>query len=452
MLGERVVGGSTLPTPITDIIRLKRDGAVLSAADITRMVTAITDGSASEGQAAAFTMAVCIRGMSDAECTALTGAMARSGETLDWSGVELHGPRLDKHSTGGVGDKVSLVLAPLLAACGAHVPMVSGRGLGHTGGTLDKLESIPGYRIAVDPARFMQVTATAGCAIVGASSHMAPADKRLYAIRDVTATVESLPLVIASILSKKLAANVEALIMDVKVGSGTFYAELPQARALAKSLVRVARAADLPVAAWITDMNQVLGQAAGSALEVAEAIAILRGEQVDERLLQVILALGVKALLMGRLASSEAEAEGMLRARLADGSSAERFAAMVHALGGPGDVVERSHQLLPAAPCVADVPADKAGTVCAIDVRALGAAIVAMGAGRQHPSDVIDHRAGIDKTLAIGEEVAIGQPLARVHAGSEADVRRAAQTVQDAYVIDTAGSATAVAPLMEYIA
>ncbi|MGF1609419.1 MAG: thymidine phosphorylase, partial [Kiloniellales bacterium] len=294
-----------------EIIRRKRDGAALSEAEIAFMVEGLTSGALSEGQAAAFAMAVFFRGMERRECVALTKAMTRSGSMIDWSG--LGRPVLDKHSTGGVGDKVSLMLAPLLAACGAAVPMISGRGLGHTGGTLDKLEAIPGYDTTPGLERLRTVVAEAGCAIIGQTAELAPADRRLYAIRDVTATVESVPLITASILSKKLAAGLDGLVMDVKVGNGAFMAEPAAARELAESLVAVAGAAGLPTVALITDMNQVLGRSAGNALEVREAIDYLTGASRDPRLHEVTLALAVEALLLGGLAGDAETAQELLR-------------------------------------------------------------------------------------------------------------------------------------------
>ena len=307
--------GSTAFLP-QEIIRRKRDGGALGDDEIAFFVRGLTDGSIAEGQVAAFAMAVFFRGMAMGERVALTRAMAQSGRTLDWSGADLPGPVLDKHSTGGVGDKVSLMLAPLLAACGAAVPMISGRGLGHTGGTLDKLDSIPGYRTAPDLALFRKVVAEAGCAIIGQTADLAPADRRLYAIRDVTATVELIPLITASILSKKLAAGLQGLVMDVKFGSGAFMAEPERARELAESIAAVATGAGLPTTALLTDMNQVLGRTAGHALEVREAIDWLTGKARDRRLDEVTLALGAELLLLGRLAArSASEAQRKLVGR-----------------------------------------------------------------------------------------------------------------------------------------
>ncbi|MFO1062181.1 MAG: thymidine phosphorylase, partial [Dongiaceae bacterium] len=305
-----------------EIIRRKRDGLALAEAEIEFLVRGLTDGSIGDAQIAAFAMAVFHKGMTRDECVALTRAMTRSGTVIDWSGTKLPGPRLDKHSTGGVGDKVSLMLAPLVAACGAAVPMISGRSLGHTGGTLDKLESIPGYDATPGLARFKAVVAEAGCAVIGQTAELAPADRRLYALRDVTATVESIPLITASILSKKLAAGLDGLVMDVKFGSGAFAAAEPMARALAESIVAVATGAGLPTTALLTDMNQVLGLTVGNALEIRETVDYLTGARREPRLHGVVLALGAEMLLLGGLAPDRAAAGRRLEAALADGGAA----------------------------------------------------------------------------------------------------------------------------------
>ncbi|MGH2803968.1 MAG: thymidine phosphorylase, partial [Thermoleophilaceae bacterium] len=293
---------------IPELIRRKRDGAELRDEEIGFLVAGIADGSVSDAQVGALAMAVVLRGMTAEERIALTGHMTRSGEVLDWSDAGLPGPALDKHSTGGVGDKVSLLLAPIVAACGGAVPMISGRGLGHTGGTLDKLEAIPGYDTAPDPAAFRRAVARAGCAIVGQTAALAPADRRLYAIRDATGTVESIPLIVASILSKKLAAGLTALVMDVKVGSGAFLPGRDAARELAEAIVEVARGNGLPTAALLTDMDRVLGRTAGNAVEVREAIGALTGAETDERLREVTLALSAELLVLGGVATDTAEA------------------------------------------------------------------------------------------------------------------------------------------------
>ena len=408
-----------------EIIRIKRDGGALQPAHIEAFVAGLVDGSWSEGQAAAMAMAMFLEGLSDAETVALTLAMKASGEVLDWAASKLPGPVLDKHSTGGVGDKVSLMLAPIMAACGAVVPMISGRGLGHTGGTLDKFDSIPGYQTAPKLATLRQALAAAGCAIIGQTAELAPADRRLYAIRDVTATVESIPLITASILSKKLAAGLQGLVIDVKCGNGAFADSTEMALALARSLVEVANGAGLPTRALVTDMNQVLGHAAGNALEVLEAVAFLRGEHQAPRLLQVTRLLCAELLQIGRLAADGPAALARVDAVLADGSALEHFARMVAALGGPTDFCERAAQYLPAAPVQHELPSPRAGWVQAKATRDIGLAVVELGGGRRRAADPIDHRVGFSGLVSLGQRVERGEPLARVHAADEASAAAA---------------------------
>ena len=415
-----------------EIIRRKRDGAALSRAEIESMVAATVNGEASDSQLAAFAMAVLLNGMSRRETTELTSAMANSGDTIDWRQQELGGPRVDKHSTGGVGDKVSLILAPMLAACGVFVPMVSGRGLGHTGGTLDKLEAIPGYQVEPPQSRFARCVQRAGCAIVGASPSLAPADRRLYAIRDVTATVESTPLIVSSILAKKLAVGLDALVLDVKAGTGAFCADLATAMDLAGELAAVATAAGVPTRSVVTDMSQVLGTTAGNALEVGEALACLRGERTDSRLLEVTLALGTEVLVLGGLAQSGGQAREQLTRTIESGCAADRFARMVAELGGPLDFVERADRYLNRTEVVEPVFPDRPGRVCSIDVRSLGMAIVTLGGGRTHPEDQVDHRVGMSELAGIGEHVDRARPLALVHAADGPSARACAAAVRRA--------------------
>ncbi|NDZ15184.1 thymidine phosphorylase [Variovorax sp. WS11] len=416
-----------------EVIRAKRDRHALAPAQIEAFVRGLIDGSWSEGQAAALSMAILLNGMDPGECVALTRAMTHSGEVLRWP--DMPGPVLDKHSTGGVGDKVSLMLAPIVAACGGVVPMISGRGLGHTGGTLDKLESLPGYGVEPSRETLLAVLRDAGCAIVGAGPTLAPADKRLYAIRDVTATVESVPLITASILSKKLAAGLQGLVLDVKVGNGAFMPGLDDARALAGSLVAVASGAGLPAQALITDMNQVLGHSAGNAVEVREAIDFLSGVEREPRLLEVTLALAARLLCLGGLAAGMPEARAQALRALDSGAAAERFARMVAGLGGAGDL-RQAVQQLPAAPVQCDVPALQDGVLAATDVRAIGLAIVALGGGRRRAGDRIDTRVGLTQVLPLGASVRKGQPLARVHAASQGDAEAAVAALQAAMHID----------------
>lgn len=433
-----------MPLP-AEVIRAKRLGQALGEAQIEAFVQGLTDRSWSEGQIAALAMAICLNGMDRAETVALTRAMTRSGTVLDWSRERLPGPVVDKHSTGGIGDKVSLLLAPIVAACGGVLPMVSGRGLGHTGGTLDKLEALPGYTVAPPRATLRRVLREAGCAIVGASTRLAPADRRLYAIRDVTATVESVALITASILSKKLAAGVRALVMDVKVGNGAFCPTLPEARALARSLVEVARGAGLPTRALVTDMSQCLGQAAGNALEVQECLALLAGAPGEPRLMEVTLALCAELLHLAGLAESIDDGRRRAREALAGGAAAERFARMVAALGGPRDVFAWQ---APAAPLIRPLPAPRDGVLAAMDTRALGLVIVALGGGRARPGDPIDPRVGLSKVLPLGTRVRAGEPLLRVHAARAADWEAVQPALAAALCIDDEAAPPA-APVIE---
>ncbi|WP_299620482.1 thymidine phosphorylase [Pelagibius sp.] len=418
-----------------EVIRCKRDGESLTETQIADFVAGIADQSIGEGQVAAFAMAVFLKGMSRQEAVALTRAMTRSGQQLSWDALDLPGPCLDKHSTGGVGDKVSLILGPLLAACGAFVPMISGRGLGHTGGTLDKLDSIPGYDTAPDVEVFRRAVKDAGCAIIGQTGDLAPADRRLYAIRDVTATVESIPLITASILSKKLAAGLQGLVMDVKTGSGAFAAREEDARALAESIVAVAGGAGLPTTALITDMSQPLGTTAGNALEVAEAVEVLKVSGADPGLLEVVLMLAAEMLLLGGLAAGPEDAAELAVTALTSGRAAERFGAMVAALGGPTDFVERAADYLPEAPVQRPVPAPSAGQLVACDTRAVGLAVVELGGGRRRVEDRIDYTVGFSDLVALGSAVNAGDPLGVVHAANAEAAEAASRCLQDAFVI-----------------
>ncbi|MBB2898068.1 thymidine phosphorylase [Pseudomonas sp. AS2.8] len=429
-----------------EVIRQKRDGLELSAADLQRLVSGIVDDSLGEGQIAAFAMATLLRGMTAAERTALTLAMRDSGQVLHW---DLPGPVVDKHSTGGVGDLTSLVLAPLLAACGCHVPMISGRGLGHTGGTLDKLESIPGYRIRPGLVRFRQVVAEVGCAIVGPDADLAPADRRLYAIRDVTATVESVDLITASILAKKLAAGLDVLVMDVKTGGGAFMAEQEAALRLADSIVEVAEAAGVRTRALVTDMSQPLARSAGNALEVEEAIALLTGEVRSERLWQVIQALAGEALQLAGLASDAMAAERLVLEAWQSGAALARFAAMNLALGGPSDLTERPWQHLPRAPVVRAVYPARPGWVQQVDTRALGLLVVELGGGRQRPEDEVDPAVGLADLALPGERVAQDRPLGLVHARDTASAARAVAQLQAAYVLGEERLAERAPPVLD---
>ena len=411
-----------------EIIRRKRDGEALSAEEIAFMVAGISDDSLSEGQIAAFAMATFFKGMTTDERVALTKAMTNSGTVLDWGDAGLPGPALDKHSTGGVGDKVSLILAPIVAACGGAVPMISGRGLGHTGGTLDKLDSIPGYDTAPSLEKFRAVVASAGCAIIGQTADLAPADRRLYAIRDVTATVESIPLITASILSKKLAAGLDGLVMDVKFGSGAFMADREKAEELASAIVSVANGAGLPCRALLTDMNQVLGSTAGNALEVRESIDFLTGRARDPRLLQVTVALAAEMLVVGGV-MDETTAPLAIKGALESGTAAERFAQMVAELGGPTDLLEKPDAYLPRAPVRRTVIAPRRGYLSNLDVRQMGVAVLELGGGRRRAEDKIDYAVGLSHVAPIGTRTGPRVPMAVIHAADEASAERAEKRI-----------------------
>ena len=432
-----------------ELIRIKRDGGVLSSDDIARFVAGITDGSVGEGQIAAFAMAVFFNDMTMDERVALTRAMCRSGSVLQWKGI-VDRPVVDKHSTGGVGDTVSLLLAPLVAACGAAVPMISGRGLGHTGGTLDKLATIPGYDATPSSARFQQVVREVGCAIVGQTGDLAPADARIYATRDVTATVESIALITASILSKKLAAGLDALVMDVKVGSGAFMPTLAKARELAAGIAEVGRGAGLATTALLTAMDQPLAPCAGNAIEVRCVVDLLAGRSTPDDgvqpLIDVTMALGVEMLRSAGLATDDAQARAALHAALHSGRAAEHFARMVVALGGPADLLEAPDRHLALAPCRRVVHAPSDGIVQTIDVRGLGLAVVALGGGRQRADDVIDPAVGLRALAPLGRAVKAGDPIAIVEARTESDADHAQTLVAACYTVGEGSAAEAALP------
>ena len=416
-----------------ELIRAKRQGQVLDEGVLRDFITGITSGEVSDAQIGAFTMAVHFRGMNIAEQAALTLAMRDSGRCLSWS--DLDGPVLDKHSTGGVGDLVSLVLAPMLAACGAYVPMISGRGLGHTGGTLDKLESIPGFMVNPSRQLFSRTVHTTGLAMTGQGSDLAPADGRIYAIRDVTATVDSIPLIVASILSKKLAEGLDALVLDIKTGNGAFMNERNRARDLAANLVEVSATAGLPCRVVITDMNQPLAHSAGNSLEVCEAIQFLKGEFQQSRLAEVVLSLGCELLILGDLASTSKAARKMLNSVLESGSAAEHFARMVSMQGGPSDLFEQTVNYFAPAPVIRPLAAAKDGCIEYIDTRSVGLLVVTLGGGRSSMGDSIDHRVGLSRLCSVGDRVDRGDPLLTIHAADENAWQEAAATLNEAIVI-----------------
>ncbi|MDP9838538.1 thymidine phosphorylase [Neorhizobium huautlense] len=431
-----------------EIIRRKRDGETLAADEIAAFIRAMSEDRISEGQVAAFAMAVFFRGMSRDETIALTLAMRDSGDVLSWGDIAR--PIADKHSTGGVGDNVSLMLAPIVAACGLAVPMISGRGLGHTGGTLDKLEAIPGYSIMPEETLFRRTVDEVGCAIIGQTADLAPADRRLYAIRDVTATVESVPLITASILSKKLAAGLQTLVMDVKVGNGAFMNSLADAEILARSLVDVANGAGVKTSALITDMNQPLADAAGNALEIVNCVDFLRGDKAGTRLETVVLAFAAEMLVQSGTAGSLSDGEQAARSALESGRAADVFGRMVHALGGPSDFLERSQDYLPAAPVQFAVPAVRDGYLARYDTRALGMAVVELGGGRRRAADAIDHRVGLNGLMPLGTEIAKGEPIAFVHAANEKDAVRIVADVAQFFTIEDDAPAQA-SPVLKRI-
>ena len=404
-----------------EVIRKKRDGATLTREEIGFLVGGITDGGLSDAQVGALAMAFFLKGLDAEERLHLTTAMRDSGSVMTW---DLDRPVLDKHSTGGVGDKVSLMLAPILAACGAAVPMISGRGLGHTGGTLDKLDSIPGYVSTPATEVIRRVVQDVGCAIVGQTSDLAPADKRLYATRDATGTVESIPLIVASILSKKLAEGLDALVLDVKTGSGAFMAAHEDAKALAQALTEVANGAGVNTVALITDMNEVLGTTAGNALEVREAVDYLTGAAREPRLHEVTTSLAAAVLVQARLASDDEDAHAQVDEVLESGAAAEVFGAMVSALGGPADFVE--NPALPSASVTRPVAPERPGYVTSMDTRAVGLVVTGLGGNRRREDDQIDYGVGLSQVTPIGAEVGPDRPLALIHARGDASAAEAA--------------------------
>ena len=424
------------------IVRI-RDGGIPSAEELAWFAKGLATGEVTDAQGGAFAMAVLLKGLGEEGRVALTRAMRDSGRVLSW---DLDGPVLDKHSTGGIGDCVSLLLAPALAACGAYVPMISGRGLGHTGGTLDKLEAIPGLRTGLGEDQLRRQMRDIRCAIVSASRDIAPADRRLYAIRDVTGTVESIDLITASILSKKLAAGLEALVLDVKCGSGAFMKTLEAAEALARALVSTAQGAGCMTSALITDMSQPLATAAGNALEVIEVMETLTGTSVNAALWDITVALGGEALALGGIAADALDGEGRITQALESGAAADAFGRMVAAQGGPADFVDRWPDRLPAATVIREVPSPGRGFVSAIDGERLGLAVVRLGGGRQREGDRINPSVGLSDLAGIGEEIGMGDPLAMVHAATEAQAEEAIRAVQAAYVL--AGTAPEEPPLI----
>jgi len=431
----------------TDVIRTKRDGGMLSDAQIQFFVDGLADNSIPAEQVSALAMAVFLNSMTFEEAGQLTRRMAVSGAVLDWEKEDLGGPVVDKHSTGGVGDKVSFMLAPIAAACGCFVPMISGRGLGHTGGTTDKAESIPGYNPTPDFELFRRTVKNVGCAIIGQTGELAPADRRFYSIRDVTATVESVPLITASILSKKIAAGLQGLVSDVKVGSGAFMKTPQQARELADSLIGTADKAGLKSHALITDMNEVLGTTAGNAVEIRESILYLRNEVREPRLDEVVMSLCAEMLLIGGLAGDRKSARQQCEDALSSGKAAEKFSEMTTALGGPKDFVDNYDNYLVKAPVIRELHAS--GVVVSVDTRAVGNAIIELGGGRRKVGDVLDLSVGFTDMAPIGTQLDKERPLAVIHAASDADADSAAGNLLRAF--ELGNSAPAVRPVIHEI-
>lgn len=416
-----------------EIIRKKRNKQPLTNEEINEFIAGVTNGTIVDAQIAALTMAIFLNGMTKEETSALTLAMRDSGDVLKWN--DLNGPVVDKHSSGGVGDKVSLMLAPMIAACGGYVPMISGRGLGHTGGTLDKFDSIPGYQTAPTNDIFRQTVKNVGCAIIGQTGNLAPADKKIYAIRDVCATVESVNLITASILSKKLAAGLDCLVMDLKCGNGAFMDSLEHAEELASSIVRVANTAGTKTKAVITDMNQVLGKNVGNALEMAEAVEYLKGNNIDYRLHEVTMELCSELLISAKISNSLKEAKSKLQQALTFGIALEKFAQMVSALGGPHDFCDNPWKYLPKAKIIKPVFASKSGFISAMNTREIGLSIIELKGGRTAPEQKLDYATGYTDFCQIGDAVDNKTPLAIIHAQNEEDYNRAAQNLINSIII-----------------
>jgi len=419
------------------IIEKKRDGHALNEAEIRDFVAGYTDGTIPAYQMSALAMAIYFQGMDFDEVTLLTDAMMRSGQLLDLSGLGM--PTADKHSTGGIGDKVSLILAPIVAACGVGVPMLSGRGLGITGGTLDKLESIPGYQTDLSTDRFMEVLAQVGCSIIGQTAELAPADKKLYALRDVTATVPSIPLISASIMSKKLAEGAETLVLDVKWGRGAFMQTRPRAAELARTMVEIGTRMGRRMVAVLTDMNQPLGRTAGNALEVVESIEALQGRGPTD-LMEVTELLSAWMIHLSGKAATLPEAARMVRATLDSGRAWDTFVQMVQAHGG--DTTALSKDGLPRARRQLPIPAPTGGIVTAVDADAIGRAVLILGAGRQQVTDPVDHAVGLADLVKVGDTLTPGEPLCNLHLNDEANLAEATALVHRAIEVGS----TAVTP------
>ena len=415
-----------------ELILKKRLGKELTENEINWFISNLASNHLSEGQIAALAMAICLKGMTFEERVQLTLAMKNSGKTLSWN---LPGPIIDKHSTGGVGDTVSLILAPVLAACGAYVPMISGRGLGHTGGTLDKFDSIPGYNTSPNEALLRRVVSKVGCAIIGQTNELAPADKRLYAIRDVTGTVESIDLITASILSKKLAAGLEGLVIDVKCGNGAFMKDFNEASNLAKSLVTVSNKSGCKTTALVTDMNQPLSQSIGNSLEVLAAIDILKGSSKDYRLLEVSNSLGVSILCSSNICKNKKEAQSLISSVLSSGKAAEKFSQMISELGGANDFFEKPKNYLTPSNIQKNICCKKSGYVKKINTKNLGNILILLGGGRQKVDDDIDFSVGMKLLIELGTYVEKNQPICTLYARDQESFNIAEKEIIESFEI-----------------
>jgi len=417
-----------------EIIRRKRDKEVLSKEEISLFVKGLTDGSFSDSQIAAMSMAIFLNGMEPEETVNLTEAMTTSGDTINWTSVVDTDLVCDKHSTGGVGDKTSIILAPILAACGLFVPMISGRGLGHTGGTLDKFDSIPGYNTQPDLDTFKTVVKEVGCAIIGQTENLAPADKKLYSIRDIVGTVESLPLITSSILSKKIASGLKALVLDVKVGNGSFNSTIDIARELSHSLVKVAQGAGLQCEAIVTDMNQVLGKSAGHILEISECINFLKNQEKETRLKKITYELIASILMMSQKLSKE-DAFEKIDSVMSNGRAAEKFEKMVHALGGPSDILSTHEKHLEISAIKKDIFSTKSGWLEKIKTRDLGLILIELGGGRKQVTDKINFNVGYNNVLRVGDKVESSLPLVTVYVKSESDYENVRKKIEECFII-----------------
>lgn len=427
-----------------EVIRKKRDREDLSAAELKLFVDGTVSGAVSEGQIGAFTMAVYLNGMSRAERVAYTLAMRDTGRVIDWSEVGLSGPTIvDKHSSGGVGDeKVTLIVAPLVAACGIRIPNMSARGLGHTGGETDLLAAVPGYDFAPPSRIFMEAVRDIGCAVIGPTPELAPADNPIFRNRDVCSTVESIDLITGSIMSKKLAAGSNGLVMTVPFGTGAFMKTAARATDLADSLIDVANGVGIPMVALISDLTQILGDSVGNALQMHEVVRFLTGAYREPRLEETVLALAEEIVLMGGLAPDRAEARRLAAERLDDGEAARRFSRMIAAFGGPADFVERPEAHLPVAPVIGPVFPERDGIVQSMDCFAIGMAMVSLGAGRTRPDDPVDDAVGVSGVSRVGTAVGSARPLLTLHARSEQRWHAAAQAIRTAIAVGDATSET----------